>query len=109
MHPFDLNRLARSRAFPVRDLSVAAALAPQFKIIQTRHRQFGKVGAAWSVALPDQFKSACELVTCTRGVLTVRAANSSIRFELDRWLRTGGLKALADAGGKVRSVKVVTE
>ncbi len=107
MRPAELVKLANLRKAPKRDFSLGLALGAEFKTIQSRHRQLGKVGAAWSVVVPDDLKAACAIISCSRGVLTIRARDHSARFDFDRWLRSGGKEALAAAGGKLKSVKVL--
>lgn len=107
MRPAELFKLANLRKAPRRDFALGLPLATEFKNIQARHRQLGKIGAAWSVVVPDDIKAACAVVSCSRGVLTIRACDHAARFEFDRWLRSGGKDALAAAGGKLKSVKVL--
>ena len=107
MRPAELVKLVNLRKTPKRDFSLGLSLGAEFKTIQARHRQLGKVGAAWSVVVPDSIKAACAVISCSRGVLTIRARDHAARFESDRWLRSGGKESLAAAGGKLKSVKVL--
>lgn len=85
-----LARLRASRVAPARDLTLAAQMAAQAKDLRKRARSFGALGAAWLDVVPAALRERATLISFARGVLLVRADDDAARFELDRWLRTGG-------------------
>jgi len=103
-----LDRLRgyRNRSDRGTDLSgMTQAIA---KRVKRRVREVGAVARAWEVCVPEDLRRDCELLSHTRGVVGVRASNSSARFRLDRWLRTGGEDALRrEAKAPVTKVRVV--
>lgn len=65
------------------------------------------MGVAWEEVVPPQLAAKAEIVRLVRGVLSVRVTDSATRFELDRFLRSGGEAALVRrAAGAIRRVKV---
>jgi hypothetical protein len=92
-----LNRLRALRVARVKD----AALAPEFERLRAdlsrRRRGGGGAEAAWEVVVPDALREKAEVVGLSRGVLNVRVRHASARFELDRFLRSGGEAALIRA------------
>ena len=77
--------------------------------VKKRVRALGGIGDAWVAVVPAALAARCEPVSLSRGVLTVRVADASARFELDRFLRAGGLSRLAArAGAAVKRAKLVT-
>jgi hypothetical protein len=103
-----LRRLRELRNRPERDLSMAATVATAKQRVAKRHRDFAGVWAAWSAVVPARLAHATEIVGVSRGVLTVRAADTGVRFEIDRLLRSGGETELVRrAPIGVRRVKLV--
>ncbi|MFN0010541.1 MAG: DciA family protein [Phycisphaerales bacterium] len=90
----------------VADLSLAAAMGSQAKELRSRARSLGAVGGAFARLVPRTVQERCVLVGMKAGVLTVRCDDDAARFELDRWLRTGGelelVKATPTTLAKVR-------
>lgn len=58
--------------------------------IRRLEKSMGAVATAWQELVPSPLADRTALVGVSRGVLTVRAGDASARFELDRWLRSGG-------------------
>ena len=82
-------------------------LSAQVGAIRRQKRAVGGIGRAWAAVLPDALAEHVETIKVSRGVLTVKATNSAGRYELDRWLRSGGLTALIEsATTTVRRVRV---
>ena len=76
--------------------------------VKKRARAVGGIGVAWEVVAPDRVKEKCEVVSFSRGTLTVRVRDSAARFELDRWWRGGGERELCAAGKVgIKKMKVV--
>lgn len=94
------SRLARLREWRnrrERDLSLTRVLEEEQRRLRRVHRAVGGAERAWIEAAPAELAARCEVVRLARGVLTVRVADDSTRFALDRWLRSGGLLALTRA------------
>ena len=106
------RRLERLRGFrnrPKKDLSLGAAIEGERKVIERAHKAVGGLGAIWAEVVPEELASRTAPAKISRGVLTVRAADASAMYELDRWMRTGGREALAKRGATtIRRVKIVT-
>jgi hypothetical protein len=78
------------------------------KDLKKRARSLGGMADAWDAVVPRTLAARCRLQTFSRGVLTVRAADASARFELDRFLRAGGEAALARRGSAaLKRLKIV--
>ncbi len=92
-----LNRLRVLRVARTKD----TALGPEFERMRAdlsrRRRSGGGAEAVWEVVVPDALREKAEVVGLSRGVLRVRARHASARFELDRFLRSGGEAALIRA------------
>jgi hypothetical protein len=99
MHPTPQSlRLARLRVLrnrPAPDLRVSGALAQEQRRLSKASRAVGGVARAWDLTAPESLRARCEVVGLARGVLTVRIADDSTRFAVDRWLRAGGRDLLA--------------
>lgn len=105
----DLRRLRANRAPRERDLSIGRAVHEVEREVKKRAKATGGIGAAWESVVPAALAARSNPVSLARGVLTVRVADSAARFELDRFLRTGGEPALARAAGvAIRRIKLVT-
>lgn len=89
-----LEQLRTWRNRPERDLTLAEPLAREVKLIRRLERSMGSIATAWQDLVPADVASRTALVGVSRGVLTVRVSDSAARYELDRWLRTGGETAI---------------
>jgi hypothetical protein len=95
----DLHRLRQYRNLPERDLTLSAPLGELCRTLERQARSAGGMGEAWAATVPAHLAAGCQVVSFSRGVLTVRAADSAVRFQVDRFLRGGGEAALAQAAG----------
>lgn len=84
-----LEKLRRQRHKPANPPTIGTDVAAFATDLARRHKSLGGVAAAWSRAVPADF-SAAELVSLSRGVLTVRVEAAPLRYRLDRFLRAGG-------------------
>jgi hypothetical protein len=106
--PANLEQLRQSRSRPQRDDSIASAMGHLEKQLRQQARNVGGVGDAWVRLVPARLLEQTSVLGMSRGVLTVRAATASARFELDRWLKGGGEDALVKGSTAALSrVKVV--
>ncbi len=112
MHPAkaqrEIERLRGFRNRPEPGVALASLVGEAQKELMRRRRAVGGISAAWAELAPAELAAGAELVGQRGGVLTVRVADASARFGLDRWLRGGGLAALrARSRAALRSVRFV--
>jgi hypothetical protein len=108
--PFDdLARLRKYRAPAKRDLSIGGEVDRLRKQVTRRAGALGGLDEAWAEIVPPALAGVCRAQRLTPGgVLTVRATDSSAMYEMDQWVRGGGLGALrAACSATLRHVKVV--
>ncbi|MDX2114065.1 MAG: hypothetical protein SFZ24_00410 [Planctomycetota bacterium] len=91
------HRLERLRALRVRG-EAAQALGPLMQRVREELRQverkLGGVGAAWARVCPAELAARTSVSGLSRGVATILVRDASTKFELDRWLRSGGEREL---------------
>lgn len=103
----ELAKLRGWRTPPPRDLGLASLVDGERKRLVRCHKAVGGMGLAWEEVVPPRLAAKVELLRLTRGVLSVRVKDSATRFELDRFLRSGGEAELVRrAAGAIRRVKV---
>jgi hypothetical protein len=103
-----LERLRGFRNRPERDVTIGAMVKAAEREVKKQQRAVGGVGLAWDEVVPRTLAARCTVVGVSRGVLTVRTAGAATRFELDRFLRSGGEAELCRrAGVAIRKVKLV--
>lgn len=101
-----LRRLQGWRNRPDTFGLVSDALKDSLKELSDRRRTLRGADGAWAQVAPPSLRDRTTLVSLERGTLVVAPADSAVGFELDRWLRSGGLTALGQAsGGTVRRVR----
>lgn len=102
-------QLERLRGYRVweRDTALAGELIKQTKALSKLHRSLGGIGEQWGSLLPRDLAARTQLRGLARGVLTVAVPDAATDYELDRWLRSGGLASLRRAGANVSRVKSV--
>jgi len=93
----DLDRLRELRNIPERDLGLGAQFDSVRKQLKKRSRSLGAIGTGWAAVVPEELLVGAALVSFSRGVLTVRCDNASAKFNLDRFLRSGGELSLVRA------------
>lgn len=104
----DVNRLRRYRTRPEPDLSLQTPLRGLFRNLEQRSRKQTGIDGTWKLVLPAALAEASQVVRFSRGTLTIRAANASARYQIDRFLRSGGEAELARrAGVTIRRVKYI--
>jgi hypothetical protein len=103
----DLARLRQFRNRPDPDCTLNTPLTAVCRQIERQHRSAGGVADAWAAVLPPHLARHAEVVSFARGTLVIRAADASTRFQIDRFLRTGGQNELARrAGVAIRRIKL---
>lgn len=90
-----------------RDLSIGGALESLRREAERSRRDESRVERVWGELVPAELRRVTRVVGVSRGVLTVRVRDSSSRFMLDRWLRSGGQQALRGAKVSFSRVRVV--
>jgi len=104
-------RIERARARVVRPPRVRP-VAGQFAAVgaglKRDRARLAAVARAWLECCPGTLAERSAIRSFARGVLTVAADDASTRFELDRWLRSGGEDAVIRASrAPVHRVKIV--
>jgi len=105
-----IRRLERLRALRVRPparRSVSDALAETARRLERLQRKTGGLAATWERHCPPELLERTSIQGFARGVLRIRAADSSTRFALDRALRGGMERRLIEAStAGIRRVRV---
>lgn len=102
-----LKELREAKVRPAPDQSAGrVAGVMRDKLVQAERGLRG-VGGVWDVACPAELVERTEVVGVSRGVLRVRVSDSATRYELSRWLRGGGERAVIEASRHpIRKVKL---
>lgn len=81
-------RADRTRPAPAQTLSrLFLAHAPEVRRVR---RQLAGIAGAWAEVVPPEIAGRVRLEGVNAGVLSVRAEDAAVRFQLDRFLRGGG-------------------
>ena len=111
-----LEKLRSLRVPAPRDLSLAAGLAGEVLDAKKRRKAVGGIGTVWAELLTEVKSSSANETLAVRtivrsflrGVLTIEASDTATRYEVDRWLRAGGLEMLRKRSPRTLTrVKVV--
>lgn len=105
--PISLARLREIRVPRSRDQTLARDLDQLAGDLAKRQRAGSGGDRAWETA-PDEIRGLGTPAGVSRGVLTIRTADSGSRFLVDRWLRSGGEAQLIRAA-KVGIRRVVAK
>lgn len=82
--------------------SIGEQVARERDRLERAAREEGGIGGVWARGVPDALRGGAAVVGVKGGVLTVRCRSASDRFALDRWLRSGGERALCEAARSAR-------
>ena len=111
--PPELLELARVRAVRVKpspDLTLTRQFLGERVLLRKLRRSNAGLVEAWESVAPPALLERTALRGLAQGVATLGVPDASTRYELDRFLRSGGEKALKQAcGAPIRRVKVVIE
>jgi hypothetical protein len=99
-----LKNLRTWRVSRDRDLTIGKQLGSVVRAAATSQRRNSGGVAAWESAAPAHLRRLCEVGCTPGGVLTIKVKNAAARFQLDRWLRSGGEASLRSGG--VKKVKL---
>ena len=105
----DLALLRKYRVAKARDLSIGDEVERLRKQVSRRAGALGWLDEQWGTLVPPALAGVCSAVRLSPGgVLTVRATDSAAMYEMDQWVRAGGLAILrTQCSATLRSVKVV--
>lgn len=98
MHASVANaRLAKLRGYRVPampDRSIAAEVGRIAKEVRRTDRGLAKIEEVWAAAAPDVLRDLARPVAFKAGVLELACTAAAVRFEVDRWLQSGGREVL---------------
>lgn len=86
-----LGRLRGFRVRPERARDLSGDMQIQMKTLRKVSKTESALLQAWSAAAPDQLAQSCVPIGIRSGRLEIRVPNAAIKFQADRWLRSGGL------------------
>ncbi|MHC5002350.1 MAG: DciA family protein [Planctomycetota bacterium] len=89
-----LEQLRERRARPERDLSIRSMVQATADALRRTERGLGELIEHWQAVVPPDLAARSSLAALRGGVLEVRVDSASVRYELDRVLRSGGLREL---------------
>lgn len=106
-----LSRLMKLRELRVRRDDAARIDGPLAKMaaeLVRVEKKLGGAGAAWAAVCPAALATRATPASLSRGTLSVEVADAAARYEIDRWLRGGGERALVEASATpIRRVRLV--
>lgn len=104
----DIERLREYRVRPGREAPLAQPVEALITELKKQRRKVGGAAGAWAAVLPPALAERTAIVGLRAGVLTVRVADPSTRFQIDGVLRAGGERSLARVSdGAIRRVRLV--
>jgi hypothetical protein len=105
----ELSRLRKYRGLKRRDLSIGEEVERVRKQAARRAGALGGLDERWAELVPRELAALSRPRRLTAGgVLTIAADDAAAVYQVDQWLRGGGLAVLrAGCGATLRSVKVV--
>jgi hypothetical protein len=103
-----LDDLRRFRVRAPADTSLAPDIESIRRDLAGRRRATGGLDQAWDAIVPPDLRQSTRVERLTPGgVLTITAADSAALYEMDRWIRSGGLETLrAHCSVPLRRVKL---
>lgn len=103
-----MERLRALRNRPARDVSIAPIMHAEGRRLEKMRRATGPLAQAWMDVCPSEHLDRTAIVGVRSGVLTIRVADASTRFKLDRLLASGaGRELIRRCPVSVRRVKLV--
>ena len=102
----DLRQLRHWRVWRERDISIGDSIRQAAARVDEQRRAGRGAGASWEELVPARVRERCHVVLVLRGVMTVKVRDAAARFEVDRWLRSGGELELIRRAG-IKKVKIV--
>ncbi|HEX8877660.1 MAG TPA: hypothetical protein VF777_13000 [Phycisphaerales bacterium] len=113
MNPSVANaRLARLRGFrcpPPPDRSIGAEVGRLARELRRSDRVLSRIEEVWEAAAPDALRTLARPVSFRAGVLELSCVAAAVRFEVDRWLQSGGREVVEKTlGTPIFRVKFVS-
>jgi hypothetical protein len=105
--PTDLKQLRRWRIRREYDISIGASVRDAAARVDEQRKAGRGAGESWEQLVPERVRGRCHVVLVHRGVMTVKVRDAAARFEIDRWLRSGGELELVKRAG-IKKVKIVS-
>ncbi len=103
-----IENLRKTRSLRPVAPSIEREIAFQARDLKKLQKRTASIAEAWSTVIPGPLADHSAIDRLAAGVLTVRVADASARYELDRYLREGGLERLrAAASAPITRVKIV--
>jgi hypothetical protein len=104
----ELEKLRRFRAKVAPDLSLHQDVNELYKAFSKQQRNITPLEELWRAIAPVQFLDKASVIKyTTQGVVTVKAADASVAWEFDQWLRGGGLASMKKKSkSPIKSVKI---
>jgi len=90
-----LDRLRGLRVRPERARDLSSDMQTQMKTLRKVSRTESSLLSAWSAAAPDQLAQSCVPIGIRAGRFEIEVPDASMKFQADRWLRSGGLAELS--------------
>lgn len=105
----NISALRSLRAKPAFDNSLSAAIEPIRKQFVRQHKAAAGVDTSWNTHAPANLRPLAQFDRLTPGgLLTLKVSDAAAAYEIDHWLRSGGLDLLRAACTKpLRRVKLV--
>jgi hypothetical protein len=91
----DLQRLRGFRNWQHPNTHLSQLIRDACRSVERQHSAAGGIAEAWAEILPPHLTRQAQIVSLARGTLTVRTADASTRYQIDRFLRSGGQAELA--------------
>jgi hypothetical protein len=106
----ELEQLRRYRNRGGADLSISKAVESLTRQVVRQAGACAGLDSAWAEVVPAGLVGLTQVIRLSPGgVLTVRATDAAAAYELDQWVRGGGLAVLRQACRRtLRRVKVVS-
>jgi len=104
-----LHRLREARPRTQRDTTpLSSAFDAEARSLRRMERRLAGVGDAWLGNCPPALLDKTSILGVQRRILTIRASDASTRYQLDRWLRSGGERAVISACvAPIQKIRVV--
>ena len=103
-HAAPLTKLRSWRVRPDKNCTIGRDVAAQVRDATAQHKRATGAELAWETCAPEALRRGCTAASTGSGVLQLKARSAASRFQLDRWLKSGGEAALRSGG--VRGVKL---
>jgi len=86
-----LDRLRGFRVYPQRARGLGDDMLMQMKAMKKISQSESAANEAWETAAPDQLRDCATLGGLKAGKLILLVPSAAHRFQIDRWLASGGL------------------